>query len=135
MEDKLKFEVATPERLVVDESVDEVILPSVEGYMGVRPGHAPLLAKLDIGEISYRQGSNTKYAATSGGFAEVLRDSVRVLAETVEHAEEIDIARAKRSKSKAEELLKTEKEPDKFHRAEVRLKRAISRIQTRKHIG
>lgn len=135
MEGKLKFEVATPERLVVDESVDEVILPSVEGYMGVRPGHAPLLAKLDIGEISYRLGGVTKYAATSGGFVEVLRDSVRVLAETVEHADEIDVERAQRSKSKAEELLKTEKAPEMFQRAEVRLKRAISRIQTHKHIG
>ena len=135
MEGKLKFEVATPERLVIDESVDEVVLPSVEGYMGVRPGHAPLLAKLDPGEISYRLGQETKYAATSGGFAEVLRDSVRVLAETAEHAEEIDVERAERSKAKAEELLKTEKAPDLFQRAEVRLKRAISRIETRKHIG
>jgi len=135
MDGKLKFEVATPERLLIDASVDEVILPSVEGYMGVRPGHAPLLAKLDIGEISYRAGSVTKYVSTSGGFAEVLRESVRVLAETAEPADEIDLERALRSKSKAEELLRTEKELDTFHRAEVRLKRAISRIQTHKHIG
>jgi F-type H+-transporting ATPase subunit epsilon len=135
MEGKLKFEVATPERLVIDESVDEVVLPSVEGYMGVRPGHAPLLAMLEIGEISYRLGNTTKYVATSGGFVEVLRESVRVLADTAEPAEEIDVERARRSKAKAEELLKTEKEPDTFQRAEVRLKRAISRIQTHEHIG
>ena len=135
MDGKLRFEVATPERLVIDDSVDEVVLPSVEGYMGVRSGHAPLLAKLDVGEISYRLGNDTKYVATSGGFAEVLRDSVRVLAETAEHAEEIDVERALRSKAKAEEQLKTEKAPESFQRAEVRLKRAISRIQTQKHIG
>jgi F-type H+-transporting ATPase subunit epsilon len=135
MEDKLKFEVATPEHLVIDDSVDEVVLPSVEGYMGVRIGHAPLLAKLDVGEISYRLGNDTKYVATSGGFAEVLRNSVRVLAETAERAEEIDVDRAQLSRSKAEESLNTEKAPDKFQRAEVRLKRAISRIQTHKHIG
>ena len=135
MEGKLSFTVATPERLMIDEGVDEVMLPSVEGYMGVRPGHAPLLAKLDIGEISYVAGGKTKYVATSGGFAEVLRTGVRVLAETAEHAEEIDVERAERSKVKAEEALKSEKEPDLFQRAEVRLKRAISRIQTHKHIG
>ena len=135
MDGKLKFEVATPERLVIDSNVDEVVLPSVEGYMGVRPGHAPLLAKLDAGEIAYRSGSDTKYVATSGGFAEVLREGVRVLAETAEPAEEIDIERAQRSKTKAEELIKTEKSPDLFQRAEVRLKRAISRIQTHEHIG
>ncbi len=135
MDGKLKFEVATPERLVIDGSVDEVVLPSVEGYMGVRPGHAPLLAKLDLGEIAYRSGQETKYVATSGGFAEVLRESVRVLAETAEPAEEIDVERAEHSKAKAEEQMKTEKSPDIFQRAEVRLKRAISRIQTHKHIG
>ena len=135
MEDKLKFEVATPECLVIDDSVDEVVLPSVEGYMGVRIGHAPLLAMLEVGQISYRLGKDTKFVATSGGFAEVLRNSVRVLAETAEPAEEIDVERAQRSKAKAEELLKTEKSPDLFQRAEVRLKRAISLIQTHKHIG
>lgn len=135
MDGKLKFEVATPERLVIDSSVDEVVLPSVEGYMGVRPGHAPLLAKLDVGEIAYRLGKDTKYVATSGGFAEILRETVRVLAETAEPAEEIDVERAQLSKTKAEELMKSEKSPDLFQRAEVRLKRAISRIQTRKHIG
>jgi len=135
MEGKLKFEVATPERLVIDDSVDEVVLPSVEGYMGVRIGHAPLLARLDVGEISYRQGKTTKYVATSGGFAEVLRTSVRVLAETAEPAEEIDLERAQRSKAKAEEVLNSEKSSDLFQRAEVRLKKAISRIQTHKHIG
>ena len=80
-------------------------------------------------------GGKAKYVATSGGFAEVLRTGVRVLAETAEHAGEIDVERAERSRTKAEEALKSEKEPEQFQRAEVRLKRAISRIQTHKHIG
>ena len=135
MEGKLKFEVATPERLVIDESVEEVVLPSVDGYMGVRPGHAPLLAKLDIGEISYRTGDHTRYVATSGGFVEVLRESVRVLAETAEPAEEIDVERALRSKEKAEAELKHDSPPEEFRRWEVRLKRAISRVQIHERIG
>ena len=133
--DKIKLEIATPEKPVLAESVDEVVLPSIQGYMGVRPGHAPLLAKLDIGEISYRLGSDTRFVATSGGFAEVLRESVRVLAETAEPAEEIDVERALLSKSKAEEGMQSDQSPERFRRWEVRLKRAIGRIQTRKHIG
>ena len=125
--EKLRLEIATPDHLVLTEGVDEVILPSVEGYMGVRPGHAPLLAALDVGEISFRIGSEEKYLACSGGFAEVLADSVSILAETAEPAEEIDVERAERAREQAEVRLKAEPAEHEFNRAEVALKRAISR--------
>jgi F-type H+-transporting ATPase subunit epsilon len=127
--DKLRLEIVTPDHLVLTEGVDEVILPSVEGYMGVRPGHAPLLAAVDVGEISYRIGSKEKYLACSGGFAEVLADSVSILAETAEPAEEIDIERAERARERAEGRLKADSAEHEFKRAEVALKRAISRIR------
>jgi F-type H+-transporting ATPase subunit epsilon len=127
--EKLRLEIATPDHLVLTEGVDEVILPSVEGYMGVRPGHAPLLAALDVGEISYRIGSEEKYLACSGGFAEVLADSVSILAETAEPAEEIDVERAERARERAEGRLKADPGADEFKRAEVALKRAMSRIR------
>lgn len=126
--EKLRLEIATPDHLVLTEGVDEVILPSVEGYMGVRPGHAPLLAALDVGEISYRIGTEERYLACSGGFAEVLADSVSILAETAERAEEIDLERAERARERAEGRLKADPGPDEFKRAEVALKRAMSRI-------
>jgi F-type H+-transporting ATPase subunit epsilon len=133
--EKLRLEIATPDHLVLTEGVDEVILPSVEGYMGVRPGHAPLLAALDVGEIAYRIGSEEKYLACSGGFAEVLADSVSVLAETAEPAEEIDVERAERARERAESRLKTDLAEREFNRAEVALKRAISRIRVHDRVA
>ena len=128
MPDKLQLEIVTPERSVLTEQVDEVVLPSLEGYMGVLPGHAPLLTQLDVGEVSYRVGQQRKYLAISGGYAEVQRGSVSVLARTAELSEEIDLERAKRAKEKAESALKSDLPPDQFRHFEVQLKRAISRI-------
>lgn len=133
--EKLRLEIATPDHLVLTEGVDEVILPSVEGYMGVRPGHAPLLAALDVGEISYRIGSEEKYLACSGGFAEVLADSVSVLAETAEPAEEIDVERAEKARERAEGRLRADPAESEFKRAEVALKRAMSRIRVHGRIA
>jgi F-type H+-transporting ATPase subunit epsilon len=128
MADKLQLEIVTPERSVLTEQVDEVVLPSLEGYMGVLPGHAPLLAQLDVGEVSYRVGQQRKYLAISGGYAEVQRGSVSVLARTAELSEEIDLERAQRAKERAESALKGDLPSDEFRHFEVRLKRALSRI-------
>jgi F-type H+-transporting ATPase subunit epsilon len=135
MAETITFEVATPERLVISESVDEVVLPSVDGSMGVLPGHAPLMALLDIGEMSYRVGGSTHFVAVSGGFAEVLRNRVRVLAQTAERAEEIDLERAEKDRAQADGKLKDHPPPSDFRQWEVRLKRAISRINVRERIG
>ncbi len=129
MPEKLALEIVTPERRVFSEAVDKVILPSVEGYMGVLYGHTPLLAQLDVGEITYRIGSTEKYFAVSGGFAEVLRDKVSVLAESCEPAHEIDVERAKRSRDEAEAAMKSDASEVEFERAEIRLERAVSRIR------
>ena len=127
--DNLAFEIVTPERLVLAEEVDEVVLPSVEGYMGVRPGHTPLLARLEVGEIAYRIGTKEKYLAVSGGFAEVLRSGVSILAETCESAEQIDVERANRAKERAEARFKADASESEFKRTEISLKKAISRIR------
>jgi F-type H+-transporting ATPase subunit epsilon len=128
MPDKINLEVSTPDRLVLRQAVDEVVLPSVEGYMGVLPGHAPLLARLDVGEISYRIGSERKYLACSGGFAEVLAETVSVLAETAEPAEGIDVARAEQARARAEQKLKAELSEHEFRLAEISMKKALLRL-------
>ncbi len=127
----LTLEIVTPERLVLSESVDEVVLPGVEGYMGVRPGHAPLLTELDVGEISYRTGAGERHLAVSGGFAEVLEGGISILAETAELAEEIDVERAQRSRERAEALLKSPLSGEELLEADSRLKRAIGRLRVR----
>ena len=134
MAEKLTFEIVTPERQVLAEQADEVVLPSADGSMGVLPGHAPLLAQLDVGEVSYRVGSERHFLAVSGGFAEVLRESVSVLATTCERAEEIDLDRAERSRERASENLSLDKSEQEFHRAEARLRRAMCRIEVRGRI-
>ena len=126
---KIALEVVTPERRVLADEVDEVVLPSTEGYLGVLPGHAPLLAMLDVGEVSYRTGTERRSMAVTGGFAEVLGGSVSILAKTSELAGEIDIDRARRAKERAESELKKDLSEQQMRHAEVKLKRALCRIQ------
>jgi F-type H+-transporting ATPase subunit epsilon len=103
MPDVLELEIATPERLLVREVVEEVQLPEKNGYIGVLPGHAPLLGQLDTGFISYSVGGAKRYLSVQGGFVEVLPDHVRVLANAAERAEDIDVERAREDLRRAEE--------------------------------
>lgn len=134
--EKIKLDIVAPDHLVVSETVDEVQIPGREGYLGVLPGHAPLITELMIGEVSYRQGTYTGYVAVSWGYAEVLPDRVTVLAEKAERAEAIDVQRALDSKARAEKRLARVNDPEiDFERARVSLQRAMSRIQAAKHSG
>ena len=103
MAEELQLEVATPERMLVREKVDEVQVPGKNGYMGILPGHAPLLSQLGIGFLSYTIAGKKRFLSIHGGFVEVLPDHVRVLAELAEKAEEIDVERAKRALQRAQE--------------------------------
>lgn len=130
MADRLRFELATPTRLVVTAEADEVVAPSVEGYFGVWPGHAPFLTSLGSGEVAYRTGREEHCLAVHGGFAEVGGDRVIILADTAERPEEIDVARAQRARERAEQRLagKTGDETD-YARALAALNRAHVRLQ------
>src|SRR5580704_3318301 len=105
MADTFNLEVATPERLVFREAATEAQIPCKNGYIGVLPGHAPLLSELGTGYASYMAGGHKSYFALHGGFVEVLPDKVRVLAEMVEKAEEIDVKRAEAAHRRAQEQL------------------------------
>src|SRR2546429_3918503 len=105
MAERITLEVATPSRLVIAEQVDEVVVPGIEGYFGVLPGHAALLSTLGIGELTYRIGREERHAAVAGGFAEVRNDKVIVLADTAELPAEVDPARAERARDRAEQRL------------------------------
>ena len=131
MADRLTLEIATPMRLAVAESVDEVVAPGVLGYFGVLPDHAPFLTTLGIGEVMYRVGRDEHYLAVSGGFAEVRNDKVIILADTAERPEEIDRTRAERARERAEGRLagRSSEEVD-FVRAAAALARALARLQS-----
>ena len=86
MADTFQLEVATPERLFLDEQVSEAELPGKEGYMGILPGHAPLLSILGAGILTYKSGAGEKKLKIEGGFVEVFENHVRVLADRAEPA-------------------------------------------------
>jgi F-type H+-transporting ATPase subunit epsilon len=128
MADTFQLEIVTPEKKVVDEKAEEVQIPGKNGYLGVLPGHAPLITELSVGEIKYRAGSAEERLAVAWGFAEVLPDKVTILAETAERPDEIDVDRARKSKERAEKRLTSgdtnvdvERALDAIHKAETRL--------------
>ena len=134
MAETIELEIVTPEKLVVKVSAEEVQIPGKGGYLGVLPGHAPLITELAVGEISYRRGDDTSHISVAWGFAEVLPDKVTILAETAERAEEIDVARAQAARDRAEERLNAGGEID-YNRALVALRRAESRLEVAKKSG
>src|SRR3954449_12031248 len=101
----INLQIVTPERLLVNEQVDEVEIPGSEGYFGVLPGHTPLLASLAVGELWYRKGQEKTYLSIAFGFAEVLPDRVTILARLAERAEDIDVARAEAAQKRAQQRL------------------------------
>src|SRR5262249_6915773 len=103
MADTLELEVATPERQLACEQVSEVEIPGKDGYMGILPGHAPLLGLLGTGTLTYISGGKKRYFAVHSGFVEVLDDHVRVLANTAEAQDEIDVERARTALQRAQE--------------------------------
>ena len=128
MTDSFQLEIVTPEKMVVKDVVEEMQIPGKDGYLGILPGHAPLITELAVGEITYRKAGQTHYLSMAWGFAEVLPDKVTILAETAERPQDIDVKRAQESKQRAEEALKTGKTEEDFTRAEDSLKRAETRL-------
>jgi F-type H+-transporting ATPase subunit epsilon len=129
MAEKLTLEVVTPERKVLREVVDEVVVPGIEGELGVLPQHTPLITRLKTGVLTFRTGTERQVLHVSGGFAEVLPGQVSVLSDVAERPEEIDLERAHRARERAERRLATLGEDVDFRRAELKLQRAMIRIQ------
>ena len=129
MADTLQLEIATPMRLVVSDTVDEMVAPGSEGYFGVLRGHAPFLTTLGIGELTYRKGRDEYHLAVAGGFAEVRNDKVIVLADAAERPEEIDRERAELARLRAEQRLggRIPEELD-YTRCSAALIRALTRL-------
>lgn len=127
---QINLRIVTPDRQVVHQEASAVSIPGQGGYLGILPGHAPLLTELKAGELAYTSENATHYLALTWGFAEVLPDRVIVLAQTAERAEEIDVGRAQRARERAEERLKKFSDPDiDMKRAQASLQRALARLQ------
>src|SRR5260370_31729873 len=138
MAEVFQLEIVTPEKRVVDTAATEAQIPGKNGYLGVLPGHAPLITELAVGEITFRSDSGEQRLAVASGFAEVLPDKVTVLAEAAERPEEINVERARKAKERAQQWLagaqtavEGERALDALDRAEVRLRAADTRRRTR----
>ena len=125
----LQLQIVSADRLLVNEQVDEVQIPGSQGYLGVLPGHTPLLATLQVGELWYRQGQEKHYLSIAFGFVEVQPDRVTILAQIAEPAAEIDAARAEAARKRAEERLARPTPDVDFERARMALLKALVRLQ------
>ena len=137
VEGKMMLDIVTPERKLVSAEVDEVTAPGFYGEFGVLPQHTPYLCQLGVGVLSYRTGSARYFVSIIEGYAEVGPDKITILAESAERAEDIDAERAQESRQRAQERMagqKAEEELD-FDRAELALKRAITRISVANQSG
>ena len=128
MAERFQLEIVTPERKVVDTAAEEVQIPGKNGYIGILPGHAPLITELSVGEITYRENSTEQRLAVAWGFAEVLPNKVTILAETAERPSEIDVERARKAKGRAEQRLTSGDTSVDVNRALDALHRAQARI-------
>ena len=128
---EIHLDIVTPDRLVAHDAVTAVTIPGKNGYLGILPGHAPLLTELASGALDYTSGGAKHTLCVNWGFAEVLGDRVIVLANSAERAEEIDVKRAETAKNRAEERLKRFDDPRiDMERAREALRRAMARLET-----
>ena len=125
----LQLQIVSADRLLVNEQVDEVQIPGSEGYLGVLPGHTPLLATLQVGELWYRQGQDKHFLSIAFGFVEIQPERVTVLAQIAEPAHEIDLARAEAAKKRAEERLAKPTTDMDFERTRIAMLKALVRLQ------
>ena len=133
MAETFELEIATPERLVVRDQVEEAQIPAANGYIGVLPGHAPLVSELATGELSYTSKGRRRFLAVNGGFVEVLSDRVRVLTDSAEKADEVDAARAQAALDRASERLARPDIGIDVARALNAMKRAEARLKAASH--
>ncbi len=131
MPDDIELVIVTPEKQLLRGKVADIQMPGENGYLGILPGHAPLMTELGIGELSYHDvsGKESTHVAIVRGFAEVLPDRVTILAETAERAQEIDLQRAKDALARAEKRLATNDPNIDWDRANIAMQRALIRIQ------
>lgn len=132
MADTFQLEIVTPVKLMVKDAAEEAQIPGLNGYLGILPGHAPLITELGVGAITYKASGATHTLAVAWGFAEVLQDKVTILAEAAERPQEIDVGRAQKAKDRAEERLKSNDPQVDYTRAEDALQRAETRLSVAK---
>lgn len=130
MSPKIQFEITTPERIVYQDEVDQVTLPTREGEITILPNHIPLVSILSPGELKIKKNEEIEYLAVSGGFIEVQPNKVVVLADTAEKAEEIDIEKAEEARKRAQTLAKEKRfDREEFATLTAKIERELARLK------
>ncbi|GIP40943.1 ATP synthase epsilon chain [Paenibacillus sp. J31TS4] len=122
------LEIVTPERKMYAEPVNMVSVKGVEGELGILPNHIPLVTPLKIAPVTIKKGNTSEVLAVNGGFMEVRKDKVVILAESAEFPQDIDVERAQAAKQRAESRLKAKQDEYDFRRAELAMQRAMNRL-------
>lgn len=131
---KLHLEVITPQRVVLAEDVDAVVIPAQEGEITVLPEHVPLFTRVSPGEVKYIKGRDEFFMAVESGFLEVLHDSVNILTNYAVRSEEVEIAKAEAAKKRAEEQMREKKGEADLALAEGELRKAILELKIARRI-
>ncbi|MHA7967105.1 F0F1 ATP synthase subunit epsilon [Paenibacillus oryzae] len=124
-------EIVTPERKVYEETANMVVVTGVEGELGILPNHIPLVTPLRIAPVTIKRNGTVDIVAVNGGFVEVRKDKIIILAESAELARDINIERAEAAKQRAEQRLAARRDEVDFRRAEMALQRAMNRLHVR----
>jgi F-type H+-transporting ATPase subunit epsilon len=138
MADTIQLDMVTPERRLISTEVEDLVGKAVEGEFGILPGHANYVTLLEAGELSFIEGGERRHVAVTGGFAEVsLEHGIRIMAESAEFAEEIDLDRARSAKDRAERRISDydpESQEIDIVRAQAALTRALTRIEVARRL-
>ena len=126
--EKIFVEIIQPKRILVSGEYDQIIIPGVEGDFGVLANHTPFITKLRPGILELISNDNSEEFAIHNGYVNIQNNQVKIVCETIEKREEIDINRAKQAKERAEMRMKSNEENIDFRRAELALKRALVRL-------
>tara|TARA_Y100000817_G_scaffold300437_1_gene279452 strand:+ start:202 stop:612 length:411 start_codon:yes stop_codon:yes gene_type:complete len=124
----MRLDIVTAEKLVYSDEVSSVVAPGAEGQLGILPNHAPLLTSLKPGELKVSKEGEETNIAVSGGFLEVLKNVVTILADTAERAEDIDVERAEAALNRAQEKVNSSESDLDLERAIRALKRSQARV-------
>ena len=129
MDKSLRLDVVTPERTLMSDQVESIIVPAAQGYLGVLHNHAPMIAGLKPGVVKYRKSGKNIYLAIGGGVMEIADNKVTLLVDSAERPEEIDRARAEAARDRAVHRLKEKPPGLDEQRAELALNRALARLK------
>lgn len=136
MAEQVTLRIITPDKIALDTTVSSVVLPGLDGSMGMLARHAPMVTALDSGDLTYRTATGDGHVFVSGGFAEVRDNTVRVVTQSGERADEIDEARAREAEQRARERVaagtRPGGDPVDLLRAQGSLRRALMRQRVKK---